>query len=175
VLHCAVKMLFSIGRFRYITWVKCPHRVADKAKALRAGKRASGRMPIQSCGQSLSAPRGKRYTEIGTLTPCLGGVEALHDGRESCLLPGLLTLVNCSAQRKHFLWDTSVYWVVSVTNKTQVQLRSGGVEAPGPEVDQVKLPQEQAAGLHSSTPQLNLSRFVTETTQRIPQKVLIWS
>ena len=54
-----------IGRFRYIAWVKCPYRVAGKASALRAGKRAPGRMPIQSCRQSVSARRGKRYTEIG--------------------------------------------------------------------------------------------------------------
>jgi len=33
---------FSIGRFRYVDWVKCPNRVVDKASALRAGKRASG-------------------------------------------------------------------------------------------------------------------------------------
>jgi hypothetical protein len=31
-----------IGRFRYIAWVKCPYRVAGKASALRAGKRAPG-------------------------------------------------------------------------------------------------------------------------------------
>jgi hypothetical protein len=29
-----------IGRFRYIARVKCPYRVACKASALRAGKRA---------------------------------------------------------------------------------------------------------------------------------------
>jgi hypothetical protein len=33
---------FSIDRFRYIAWVKCPHRVAGKASALRAGMRAPG-------------------------------------------------------------------------------------------------------------------------------------
>jgi membrane-associated protease RseP (regulator of RpoE activity) len=32
----------SIGRFRYIAWVKCPYRVVGKASALRAGKRVSG-------------------------------------------------------------------------------------------------------------------------------------
>jgi len=42
----------SMGRFRYIARVNCPDRVAVKATALRAGKRASGRMPIQSCRQS---------------------------------------------------------------------------------------------------------------------------
>ena len=31
-----------IGRFRYIACVKCPYRVAGKASALRAGKRAPG-------------------------------------------------------------------------------------------------------------------------------------
>jgi hypothetical protein len=31
-----------IGRIRYIAWVKCPYRVAGKASALRAGKRAPG-------------------------------------------------------------------------------------------------------------------------------------
>jgi len=55
----------SIGRFRYIAKLKCPYRVAGKASALRTGKRAPGRMAIQSCGQSVSARRGKRYTEIG--------------------------------------------------------------------------------------------------------------
>jgi len=32
----------AIGRFRYIAWMKCPHGVAGKASALRAGKRAPG-------------------------------------------------------------------------------------------------------------------------------------
>ena len=31
-----------ISRFRHIAWVKCPYRVARKASALRAGKRAPG-------------------------------------------------------------------------------------------------------------------------------------
>jgi hypothetical protein len=31
-----------VGRFRYIAWVKRPYRVAGKASALRARKRASG-------------------------------------------------------------------------------------------------------------------------------------
>jgi hypothetical protein len=35
-----------IGRFRHIAWVKCPYRAAGKPSALRAGKRALGRMPI---------------------------------------------------------------------------------------------------------------------------------
>jgi len=30
------------SRFRYIAWVKCPYRVADKTSALRAGERAPG-------------------------------------------------------------------------------------------------------------------------------------
>ena len=30
----------TIGRFRYIAWVKSPYRVAGKASALRTGKRA---------------------------------------------------------------------------------------------------------------------------------------
>jgi len=58
----------ELGRFRYIVWVKCPYRDAVKASALRAEKRAPGRMPIQSCGQSVSARRGKLHTEIGLLT-----------------------------------------------------------------------------------------------------------
>jgi hypothetical protein len=60
--HCLVT-----GRFRFITCVKCPYGFAGKASALRAGKRASGGTPIQSCGQSVSARRGKRCTEIGLL------------------------------------------------------------------------------------------------------------
>jgi hypothetical protein len=32
----------SIDRVRYIAWVKCPYRVAAKASAHLAGKRASG-------------------------------------------------------------------------------------------------------------------------------------
>jgi len=32
----------EIGRFWYVAWAKCPYRVADKASALRAGKRAPG-------------------------------------------------------------------------------------------------------------------------------------
>jgi len=59
----------AIGRFRYIAWVKCPYRVASKASALRAGKRAPGSMPMQSCRQSASARRGKRYTDIGLYLP----------------------------------------------------------------------------------------------------------
>ena len=31
-----------LGRFRCVAWVKCPYRVAGKASALRAGKRAPG-------------------------------------------------------------------------------------------------------------------------------------
>ena len=31
-----------IGRFRCITWVKCPYRVVGKASALHAGQRAPG-------------------------------------------------------------------------------------------------------------------------------------
>jgi len=48
--------------------VECPYTVAGKASALRAGKQASGLMPVQSCGQSVSARRGKRHTEIGLFT-----------------------------------------------------------------------------------------------------------
>ena len=59
-LHDNVSILtsMSIDRFRYIDWVNCPHRVAGKASALRAGKWAPGSMPIQSCGQIVSARRG---------------------------------------------------------------------------------------------------------------------
>ena len=62
-----------MGRFRYIAWVECPYRVAGKASALRAGKRAPGTqvVPIHSCGQSVSARREKRYAEIG---PSVWGV-----------------------------------------------------------------------------------------------------
>jgi len=62
---------FTIGRFRYIAWVKCPCRFAGKASALSAGKRPPGCIPIQSCGQSVGARRGKRYTEIGLLDAAL--------------------------------------------------------------------------------------------------------
>ena len=43
-LNCAtqLKKRGRIGRFRYMAWVKCPYRVAGKASALRAGKRAPG-------------------------------------------------------------------------------------------------------------------------------------
>ena len=49
----------AIGLFRYIARVQCPYRVAGNASALRAEKRAPGRMPIQSCGQSVTARRGR--------------------------------------------------------------------------------------------------------------------
>jgi len=56
----------EIGRFRYISQVKYPLRVADKASALESGRQ--GECPY---GQSVSARRGKRYTEIGPLKPKL--------------------------------------------------------------------------------------------------------
>ena len=40
--HLVVGAQVAIGRFRDIAWAKCPYRVAGKASALRAGKRASG-------------------------------------------------------------------------------------------------------------------------------------
>ena len=63
----AVAAQVAISRFRYIACMKYPYRVAGQASALCAGKRASGRMPIQSCGQCVSARRMKRYTGIGLL------------------------------------------------------------------------------------------------------------
>jgi len=50
--------LDTIGRYRYIALVKCPYIVADKASPRR---------------QSLSARRGKRYTDIG-LFSAHGGI-----------------------------------------------------------------------------------------------------
>ena len=37
--YCLPRLHHIKGQFRYIAWVKCPYRVADKASALRAGER----------------------------------------------------------------------------------------------------------------------------------------
>jgi hypothetical protein len=69
--------------------MKCPYRVAGKASALRTGKRASGGMPIQSCGQSVSARRGKQYTEIGLLMTSLARGGSEHGPAQVDARPGV--------------------------------------------------------------------------------------
>ena len=81
---------------------------------------------------------------------CVGdifGELAADEGREACpedatggggdgpaaaaVFQGLYTVVHFPAQRKHFLWDTSVRSVViSVTKNGSCELRSERVDAP---------------------------------------------
>jgi len=57
----------SIGRFRYIAWVKCPYKVAGKASAFHARKLLQVECPYRVAGEASALGRGKRYTEIGIL------------------------------------------------------------------------------------------------------------
>jgi hypothetical protein len=117
-------------------------------------------MPIQSCAQSVSAPRGKRYTEIGLLLePYLDGLpRAQHTvGGDRCARAQAhdvtgdqgLTLVHFSAEPQPF-WShlpvspNLIDWgkimhPMYPTKCAHVELKSGRVSAPAG---------DQRGGLH---------------------------
>jgi hypothetical protein len=73
-----------------------------------------GDLPIQSCGQSVGAPRGKQYTEIGLLRSALPGV------RRRCLgVPA--SSVQCGVRavsRVSSVWRQCVFSMVILPTVT---------------------------------------------------------
>jgi len=62
----------AIGRFRYIAWVKCPYRAADKASALRA--RESGRQveyPYRVADKASALRAGSNIPKSAYFCPAL--------------------------------------------------------------------------------------------------------
>ena len=82
-----------------------------------------GRVSAPAWKRSRAAAAPRRYSPSfrSRSASCFTSLAAAEQG---------LTLIHCSAQRKHFLWDTLAVRGASVTNTVQIEMLSGGVEGP---------------------------------------------